>query len=57
MKGRRSVEEEYKKQIKYAVVYTMIKDLLEEGAIDLATAEKINDKCAEELESRRILIR
>lgn len=51
------MEEKDKKQIKYAVVYAMIKDLYEDGAIDLATAEKINDKCAEQLESRRILIR
>ena len=46
-----------KNLIKYAIVYAMIKDLLEEGKIDKVTANKINEKCAADLECRIMIIR
>lgn len=51
------MEEKDKKEIKYAVIYSMIMDLYEQGKIDRATAEKINSKCAEQLECRKMAIR
>lgn len=55
--GRGSVEEKYKDEVKYAVVYSIIMDLLEHGAIDRTMAEKINRKCAEQLGCRKIAVR
>ena len=43
------MENKDKNEIKYAVIYSMIMDLYEQGSIDKATAEKINSKCAEQL--------
>lgn len=51
------MEEKDKNQIKYAIVYGMIMQLYEEGAIDQAMAERINSKCAEQLECRKMTIR
>lgn len=51
------MEEKDKNQIKYAVIYSMIMDLYEEGAIDITTAEKINSKCAEQLACRKMSIK
>ncbi|MEG9430466.1 MAG: hypothetical protein VZQ61_06060 [Christensenellaceae bacterium] len=51
------MEEKDKNEIKYAVVYAMIMDLYEQGSIDRAMAEKINKKCAEQLECREMTIR
>ena len=52
-----SVENKDKNEIKYAVIYSMIMDLYEQGSIDKATAEKINSKCAEQLECRKMAVR
>lgn len=51
------MEEKYKDEVKYAVVYSIIMDLLEHGAIDRTMAEKINRKCAEQLGCRKIAVR
>ena len=51
------MEEKDKNEIKYAVVYAMIMDLYEQGSIDRTMAEKINKKCAEQLECREMTIR
>ena len=51
------MENKEKNEIKYAVVYSMIMDLYEQGTIDRATAEKINSKCAEQLECRKMEVR
>lgn len=50
-------ENKNKNLIKYAIIYAMIKDLLEEGKIDKVTANKINEKCAADLECRIMIIR
>ena len=51
------MENKDKNEIKYAVIYSMIMDLYEQGSIDKATAEKINCKCAEQLECRKMAVR
>ncbi len=48
------MDNKYKDEIKYAVVYSMIIDLFEEGVFDRIMAEKINKKCAELLGCREI---
>ena len=50
------MDNKYKDEIKYAVVYSMITDLFEEGVFDRTMAEKINKKCAELLGCREMEI-
>jgi len=57
LEGRSVEENKNKNLIKYAIIYAMIKDLLEERKIDKETANKINEKCAADLECRIMIIR
>lgn len=50
------MEEKDKKQLKYAVIYSMIADLYENGVIDKETAERINSQCAKQLECRKMTV-
>lgn len=51
------MEDKEKNQIKYAIVYGIIMQLYEKGELDKAMAERINSKCAEQLECREMAIR
>lgn len=50
------MENKDKDEVKYAIVYSMLMDLFEKGAIDKAMAEKINQKCAEQLGCRKMTV-
>ena len=50
------MENKERDKLKYTIIYSMILDLLEQGKIDREAAEKINEKCAELLGCRKMMI-